>query len=100
MIALVQGRQSSVVTLLRVDLRVLDIPGVRIADGNAAALRSGRTRIYDDIRIGLSYLNWDVLDEKWTPDLQHSEKYREWKRAKSAEVLVPSRVAPEYILGL
>jgi hypothetical protein len=80
--------------VLRISHTVIDIPGVVIADGNAA---SSGTK-FSASPAGLASLDpdrvyahsWDHLDP-WTK--------RERKRQRSAEVLVPHRVGPEHITG-
>jgi hypothetical protein len=80
--------------VLRVDLTVLDLPGVVVTDQNAG---SDYVRFYDVVR-GVSVLVKEYLFATyWT----HPDQRETWhhKSAMCAEVLVPDRVAPEYILG-
>lgn len=80
--------------VLRVALDVLDLPDVIITDGNAA---SDYTAFWPS-PAGLGKLNGAlVFAEDWTAADQIA--YWEKKRVKCAEVLVPDRVAPEFILG-
>jgi len=83
------------ICVLRISPDVLDLPGVVIADSNASS---------DYVRFaaspgGLRLINRDrVFAEYWT----HPDDYIEQLRHGSemcAEVLVPDRVAPEYIMG-
>jgi hypothetical protein len=83
------------ICVLAIVPEVIDLPGVVVTDQNAAS---------DWVRFaaapgGLSIVDKDVtFAEYWT----HPEDQRaEWrhKSAMCAEVLVPHRVAPNYILG-
>jgi len=80
--------------VLRIDPAILDLPGVVIADGNAASKYTG----FWPSPSGLARLDGDlVFAEYWTdPD-----PIQQWRKAsaKCAEVLVPDRVEPTYILG-
>jgi hypothetical protein len=80
--------------VLRVSTEVLDLPGVIIADGNAA---SDYTAFWPS-PAGLSRVDKDlVFAEYWTDE----DQIRAWQkgRVKCAEVLVPDRVAPHLVLG-
>ena len=87
--------QNQEICILRIDVTVLDLPGVIIADCNAA---SDYVRFYP-VTDGLSNIDKDKLFAKyWThPD----NLYEEWehKSIKCAEVLVPDRVESTYITG-
>jgi hypothetical protein len=76
--------------VLRVSAEVLDLPGVVIADGNAA---SGMTRFGASPQ-GLALIDRDlVLAEWWNGSW-------EAKRVRCAEVLVPKAVPPEFLFGV
>lgn len=80
--------------VLRVSTNVLDLPKVVITDGNAASNYTG----FWGSPAGLSKVDRDlVFAERWTDN----DQIREWqkKNAKFAEVLVPDRVEPRFILG-
>ena len=81
-------------SVLRVSPAVLDIPGTLIASQNAA---SAGVQFYPSPD-GLLLLDRDVVyAEYWTdpdPDIQRERGY-----VKCAEVLVPDRVDPDFILG-
>jgi len=80
--------------VLRVSPQVLDLPGAVITDGNAAA---SATR-FDASPKGLAGLDADrVFAQSW----DHPDPWikQERKRQRCAEVLVPHRVGPEYLLG-
>jgi len=80
--------------VLRISIDVLDIPNAVIADGNAA---SNPTAFYSPSD-GLNYLDEEgIFAKDWTdPDLF---EYWNKKRVKCAEVLIPDRVDPEFIIG-
>ena len=81
--------------ILRVTAAVLDLPGVVIADQNAAS---------DYVRFRPAPAGLDMIDheqlfaESWIHPDDHIATLRHRSR-KCAEVLVPGRVAPELILG-
>lgn len=80
--------------VLRVSSAVLDLPGAVIADGNAA---SAGTK-FDASPKGLHGLEEErVYALSWDDDNEWIKKER--KRQRCAEVLVPHRVPPEYLLG-
>jgi hypothetical protein len=80
--------------VLNVHVSVLDLPRVVIADRNAAS---------DYVRFGPAPEALARIDASrvfagyWT----HPDRIEEWRRKsfKCAEVLVPDRVAPGYVLG-
>lgn len=80
--------------VLRVDLNLIDLPGVVITDGNASG---------DYVRFSAAPKGLAIVDRDWTfaddwrdPDqIQYFRK----KAAKCAEVLVPDKVKPDYIKG-
>ena len=76
--------------ILRISPSVLDRPGVVITDINAAV---GTHPRWYPVEIGLARLDRDELfAERWTGSEDH-------KQRMMAEVLVPSRVPPEYVTG-
>jgi hypothetical protein len=80
--------------VLRVSLRILQIPGAVVTDQNAA---SAYVRFHAPDRIEL--LNLDII---FARSWKHPEnQIEEWKHssAKCAEVLVPHRIPPELIEG-
>ena len=80
--------------VLRMRPDVLDYPGVVIADGNA----SSSYTLFAPAPQGLERVDESLtFADNWTdPDLFTLWRQR---RAKCAEVLVPDRVAPEFIMG-
>ncbi|MGD8455528.1 MAG: DUF4433 domain-containing protein [Anaerolineales bacterium] len=80
--------------VLQVSTEVLDISSVVIADGNAS---SDYTAFYPSPS-GIKMLDRElVFAEFWTDD-DPIEKWRK-RRARCAEVLVPERIPPKYIVG-
>jgi hypothetical protein len=80
-----QGMRDEV-AIVEVGIEVFGLAGVVFCDGNA---RSAETREYEDLA-DLGELDWSVLN---TPDAYS----REYKRKKSAEVLIPGVVPTRYI---
>jgi hypothetical protein len=82
------------ICVFRIRTNVLYLPGAVIADGNAASDYTAFWPAPD----GLMKLDKAlVLAEYWTdPDIF---AYWNKKRIRCAEVLIPQRVPPEYILG-
>jgi hypothetical protein len=86
--------QHHSLAVLRVDPGVLELPGVVICDGNAS---SDYTKFLA-APSGIAALDHDLIyAEHWTSD----DPIDQWnrKRVKCAEVLVPTTVPPEYLLG-
>ena len=81
--------------VLRVNTDVLDLPGVVIADRNAASQYAR----FGPAASTLESIDYElVFAEYWT----HPEnQVREWihRSTKCAEVLVPHRIAPSYVRG-
>ena len=81
--------------ILRISPDVLDVPGVVVTDENAA---SGYV-LFSSVAQGLPRLVRDIVfAESW----KHPEdQVREWQHgsAMCAEVLVPNRIGPNFILG-
>ncbi|TDC40809.1 DUF4433 domain-containing protein [Micromonospora sp. KC213] len=82
------------IVVLRIDPSVLDLPNAIIADGNAAA---GNTRFHPSPQ-GLAHLDADLVYARWWTDNDRII-YWEKKRKRCAEVLIPQRVAVEFIKG-
>lgn len=89
-------KKNSVVplTIVRLDPAVLDVPGSVITDGNAASFAtvflsspSGLGRLTEDRVYAVS---WDHPDPMVKNEL---------KRTRCAELLVPDRVEPRFVLG-
>lgn len=80
--------------VVRVDPAILDLPGAVITDGNAA---HNDTRFFPS-PVGLVELDEQHVYAEWWTD-PNPFIYREKKRWRCAEVLVPSYVSPQYLLG-
>jgi len=80
--------------VLRINTGVLDLPGVVIADGNAA---SGYTGFWPS-KSGLDRIDFGLVFAEWWTD---SDQIQQWHKAriKCAEVLVPDSIDPRYIQG-
>ncbi|MFG2598464.1 DUF4433 domain-containing protein [Streptomyces sp. NPDC048462] len=80
--------------VIRIASSVLELPDVVVSDGNAA---TGTTRFFPSPG-GLAHLNADrVYAESWNSADVWEKAER--KRMRSAEVLVPDSVLPEYFIG-
>jgi ssDNA thymidine ADP-ribosyltransferase DarT-like protein len=86
--------QHENICVVRVSPDVLDLPGVVVTNGNASS---------DYVRFAAAPAGLRIVDEEltfaefWTHE--NPVEYYRRKCAKCAEVLVPNRVAPEYIMG-
>ena len=90
----VRRGQHKQICVLRVSTDVLDLPGVVITDGNA----SSKYIRFAAAPGGLQIVDRDsTFAEYWTD----ADQIMKWRRtiAKCAEVLVPDRIDPSYILG-
>ena len=88
--------QNAEICVLRINAEVIDLPNVIIADRNAS---SDYVRFYP-VSKGLEAIDKDRLFARyWT---HRDSQYEEWahKSVKCAEVLVPDKVEPQYILGI
>ena len=87
--------RNNEICILRISATILELPSVIVSDRNAA---SGYVRFYP-VNEGLTAINKERLFAMyWT---HPGNQYEEWshKSYKCAEVLVPCKIAPEYILG-
>jgi hypothetical protein len=88
--------QHAELAVLRVSPAVLDLPGTVVVDGNA----SSNYVAFRPAPAGLAMVDRGlVFAEYWThPD----DPIREWqhKVAKCAEVLVPDRIDPAFVIGV
>lgn len=87
--------QHQSLCVLRVSTAILDLPDVVICANNA----SSDYRRFAPAPRGLTLINRDrVFAEWWT---HPNDQIEQWRHAseKCAEVLVPDRVPPQYILG-
>lgn len=80
--------------VLQIDPEVLHLPEVIIADGNASSDYTGFWSFPD----GLQKLKWEtVFAEYWTDE--NEIIYWHKKRVKCAEILIPDKLEPQYIMG-
>lgn len=87
-------RKSAELVVVRVGKDVLDLPGVVIADGNAA---SSYTAFWPS-PTGLQKISKDfVFAESWIDDDPIDRHVK--RRVKCSEVLVPDKVETRFILG-
>lgn len=93
----VRASEHESTCVLCVDQAVLDLAGTMIADGNAGS-RGGYT-LFSSSPSGLAALDRDLLYATYWTDPDYFS-YCERKRKRCAEVLVPDRVPPEYIVGV
>jgi hypothetical protein len=89
-------RKNGVVPLAVVRLHpaVLDLPGAVITDGNAASDNTS----FSPSPSGLARLDEERVYAEWWDNPDYWTKV-ELKRARCAELLVPDRVEPRFILG-
>ncbi|MFH1614035.1 MAG: DUF4433 domain-containing protein [Planctomycetota bacterium] len=87
--------QNNQICILCVNPSVLDLPGVIISDRNAA---SGWARFYT-VSAGLAALDKDKIYARYW--INANNQYEAWenKSLKCAEVLIPYRVEPKYVIG-
>lgn len=87
--------QHAELCVLRIDSRVLDLPGVVVTDGNAS---SGY------VRFAVAPHGLSIVDQELTfaEDWRHSDpiQYYRQKFAKCAEILVPDHVDPHFLMGV
>lgn len=87
--------KNDMICVLRIDHAVLDVPGVIVADCNAA---SNYVRFYT-VEVGIQALDRDLVFARfWTNASDPFEAMRR-KSIKCAEVLVPDTVTPELLIG-
>jgi hypothetical protein len=87
--------RNNEICILRISATIIDLLGVIVSDQNAA---SSYVRFYP-LTEGLAAINKERLFARyWT---HPGNQYEEWshKSDKCAEVLVPDKVDPNYILG-
>jgi hypothetical protein len=94
MLSKLRGRNNEI-CILRIDQTILDLPGVIIADCNAA---SNWARFFP-VGEGIKAINKDrVYAQYWTHPADLLDEWRH-KSEKCAEVLVPDGIRPSYIIG-
>lgn len=83
------------ICVLRIDTSVLDLPNVIITDRNAA---SDWVR-FNSVIDGLAALDKDKIYARYWTNVDNQYDLWENKSIKCAEVLIPDRVEPKYIVG-
>jgi len=89
-----RAAQHRSLCVLRINTEVLDLPGVVIADGNAASEYTG----FWPSKSGLDKIDFDLVFAEWWTDNNHIQQWHK-ARVKCAEVMVPDRVDPRFIQG-
>jgi hypothetical protein len=90
MLYIMMQEASDAICLLEIDKAVKDLDDVQFSNGNVA---SQNTKIYNSLD---SFTN-----EEEEIIFSRSPAYRnEWKRIRSAEVLVPTKVKPKFIKSI
>lgn len=87
--------KNSQICVLRVDANVLDLSGAIIADRNAA---SDWARFYP-VQEGLAAIDKDLLFAVYWTNHDNEYEVMKHKSIKCAEVLIPGKIGPEYVLG-
>jgi hypothetical protein len=88
-----QGQHAEL-CILRISLDVLDLPGVVVTDANASSPYVRFAAAPDGLRIVDQEL---TFAEYWT-DSDRIQYYRK-KSAKCAEILIPDRLDPQFLVG-
>ncbi len=87
--------RNDTICVLRINADVLDLPGVIVADRNAS---TDYVRFYA-VAEGIESLDKNKLFARYWTNSQDENERRAHKRLKCAEVLVPNKVEPNYVLG-
>jgi hypothetical protein len=85
--------QAAGLCVMRVDREVMRLPGVVLSDQNAAS---------DYVRfLAFAQIGQIDMDRVYAADWRHQDRitYFRQKAAKCAEVLVPERVEPRFLIG-
>jgi len=94
MLSKVRARNDEI-CVLRIDPRIMDLPGVIISDRNAA----GRWARFYPVAAGVGEINRDrIFARYWTHQQDPTDEVRH-KLEKCAEVLVPDCVPRRFIIG-
>ena len=80
--------------VLKISPDVLDLADVVVADGNAAS----KYTAFWPVSTGLSKIDYEMVFAEWWTDFDRIIQWRK-TNAKCAEVLIPNRVAADYIKG-
>lgn len=87
--------QNNQICILRVNTLVLDLPDAIISDRNAASDWARFNSVID----GLAPLDKDKIYARYWTNANNQYDLWENKSTKCAEVLIPDKVEPKYILG-
>ena len=87
--------QNNQICILCVNALVLDLPDVIISDRNAASDWAKFSTVSD----GLAALDKNKIYAKYWTNVNNQYDAWESKSIKCAEVLIPDRVEPKYIIG-
>ena len=87
-------RKHEAIVVLKIDLRIIDLPDVIISDRNAS---SEYARFYEPIE-AINNLDYSMIYARDWKDLDLFEYYKK-KSMKCAEVLVPHKIDPCYIIA-
>ena len=87
--------QNNSICVLRIVPAVLDLPGVIVADRNAASAWVK----FSTVGEGLRQINWDRVSARYWTHPNDPYKEMSHKSEKCAEVLVPDRVEARFIVG-
>jgi len=87
--------QNNQICILRVNTSVLDVPDAIISDRNAASDWARFNTVID----GLAALDKDKIYARYWTNANNQYDLWENKSTKCAEVLIPDKVEPKYILG-
>jgi hypothetical protein len=88
-------KQNNEICVLRVDSVVLDAAGIIVADRNAASNWVG----FWPVRDGLARINRERLFARYWTHQDDPYDQMSHKSEKCAEVLVPDRVEPQFVIG-
>jgi hypothetical protein len=88
--------QNNRICILCVNSLVLDLPDVVISDRNAASDWAKFSTVSD----GLAALDKNKIYARYWTNVNNQYDAWECKSIKCAEVLIPDRVEPKYIIGV
>jgi hypothetical protein len=87
--------QNNQICILCVNASVLDLPNVIISDRNATADYAR----FDTVAAGLAALDKNKIYARYWTNAQNPYEAWENKSIKCAEVLIPDRIEPKYVIG-
>lgn len=86
--------QNHEICILKIDKTILNKKGVILSDRNASSAYAS----FYEVESGLEKINFDLVYARYWTDENYYEQCRK-RSIKCAEVLVPYRISPEYIVG-